>query len=429
MREKIINLLWLCLEQGGRVLSSFLITILIVKHLGVENFGTFSLALAILAALSPIVGLGFDSILFKKFISNENNCYTLLKVSFCLRLFVSITFISVCTVINFKFDKSFLNILNILILGFFFDSFLAFKDFFLAKLKNKFYTCSTLAASVIQLMVVYQLVNYNFNIEYFALSYVIAKAVQCTVLSSIFYKTTKAAVFPIWNKKLSLDLLYASYPMMLAASIGLLYSLQDQFFIKYFLGEYELGLYVVGVKFVLIIVVLPTLMSNVFYPSLVSKFNSGKKDIYNNQLEGLYLLFFALGVLLYILFYLLSPFIIVTFFGEEFESSTLIMQIYSMLLVVSFFQSLNNKVLILNGLQSVIFKRALFALILNASLNFILIPELGIVGAAYSTVISELFVLVSYSFRSDTRFIFFLQVKAMFLTNLFKKEIIKSIKA
>ncbi|WP_154114991.1 flippase [Vibrio cincinnatiensis] len=429
MKEKIINLFWLCLEQGGRILSSFLITVLIVKHLGVEQFGSFSLALAILTTLGALVGLGFDSILFKKFISEEDDTTSLLQVSCFLRLVVAALVIIVCTVINFISSEPYLYVLNILVLGFIFDSFLAFKDYFLANLKNKFYTYSTLVSSVIQLVIVYLLVNDNASIGYFAWSYVIAKAIQSVVLFGAFYKVQGLVISPRWKKSLSLSLLETSYPMMFAASIGLLYSLQDQYFIKYFLGEYELGLYAVGIKFVLILVVLPTLISNVFYPSLVSKYHAGKNIEYNNQLQAMYLLFFILGLILYSCLYFSSEMIVIKLFGDEFKHSVLIMQIYSLLLVVSFFQSLNNKVLILNNLQSVIFKRATFALIINAILNFILIPRFGIKGAAYSTVMSEILVLISYSFRKDTRFIFYHQIKAILFLNILKKDVLRSIKS
>ncbi|ELO1813102.1 flippase [Vibrio fluvialis] len=429
MKEKIINLFWLCLEQGGRILNSFLITVLIVKHLGVEQFGSFSLALAILTTLGPLVGLGFDSILFKKFISKEDDSTSLLQVSCFLRLVVAALVIIVCTAINFVSSEPYLYVLNILVLGFIFDSFLAFKDYFLANLKNKFYTYSTLVSSVIQLVIVYLLVNDNASIGYFAWSYVIGKAIQSIVLFGAFYKVQGLVISPRWKKSLSLNLLKASYPMMFAASIGLLYSLQDQYFIKYFLGEYELGLYAVGIKFVLILVVLPTLISNVFYPSLVSKYHAGKYVEYNNQLQAMYLLFFILGLILYSFLYFSSEMIVIKLFGDEFKDSVLIMQIYSLLLVVSFFQSLNNKVLILNDLQSVIFKRATFALIINAVLNFIMIPKFGIKGAAYSTVMSEILVLISYSFRKDTRFIFYHQIKAIFFLNILKKDVMRSIKS
>ncbi|WP_218670753.1 hypothetical protein, partial [Salmonella enterica] len=81
---------------------------------------------------------------FKKFISEEDDTTSLLQVSCFLRLVVAALVIIVCTVINFISSEPYLYVLNILVLGFIFDSFLAFKDYFLANLKNKFYTYSTL---------------------------------------------------------------------------------------------------------------------------------------------------------------------------------------------------------------------------------------------------------------------------------------------
>ena len=124
-----------------------------------------------------------------------------------------------------------------------------------------------------------------------------------------------------------------------------------------------------------------------------------------------------------------SEFIISTLFTDEFSSSVEVMKVYSLLLILTFFQSINNKILILHNLERVIFKRALFALTINAVFNFLFIPSYGIVGAAYSTVISEIFVVLSYAFMAETRFIFMNQVKATLLINLFKPDLIKNLKA
>jgi O-antigen/teichoic acid export membrane protein len=105
------------------------------------------------------------------------------------------------------------------------------------------------------------------------------------------------------------------------------------------------------------------------------------------------------------------------------------MKIYSFLLLLAFFQSINNKILILHNLESIIFKRALLALTINAVLNYLLIPRYGIIGAAYSTIISELFVVFSYVLMAETRFIFMNQVKAVLLVNLFKSDLIRNLKA
>ncbi len=282
---------------------------------------------------------------------------------------------------------------------------------------------------LVQLGLIYVLVNTGAQVIYFAFAYAAAKLVQNCSLYFSYFQLDKKWVMPKWHPKLSKDLILASLPMMLAGSVGVLYSLQDQFFIKAMLNETELGIYSVGIKIVMMCIILPSIISNVFYPSLVSKFSQNKKSIYERQLGSLYVVFFVLGMIVFILFLFSAGFLIDFLFSAEFSRSAEVMRVYSLLLIFSFFQSLNNKVLILHGLQHVIFKRALMALTLNFILNLILIPRYGILGAAYSTVISEAFVIFSYAFRADTRFIFYYQLRAILLVDLFKPGLIRSIRA
>lgn len=429
MKERLINLLWLLIDQGGRVLSTFLITILTVNHLGPEKYGVLSLSLAILTALGALVALGMDAILFKRFISKENNDRELIETSCFLRLAIAVVIIIIITLLNVLSDELYVNILNVLVVGFLFDSFLSFKDYFAAHLKNKFYTYSTLLSLLTQLLLTYALVEKEVNVFYFSFAYLLTKVIQASSLYVCYFNFKPEIIWPRLNKALAKDLLRSSFPMMLAASIGLLYSLQDQFFIKYFLNEYELGLYAVGIKMILVFIVLPTLISNVFYPSLVSKFHNKNNNAYIKQLESIYAIFFMLGLVMFLCLFFASEFIINTLFSDEFSSSVEVMKVYSLLLILTFFQSINNKILILHNLERVIFKRALFALTINAASNFFFIPHYGIIGAAYSTVISEFFVVLSYAFMAETRFIFMNQVKAVLLINLFKPDLVKNLKA
>ena len=429
MKERLINLFWLLIDQGGRVLSTFLITILTVNHLGPEKYGVLSLSLAILTALGALVALGMDAILFKRFISKENNEKELIETSCFLRLVIAVIVIILITLLNVLSDELYVDILNVLVVGFLFDSFLSFKDYFAAHLKNKFYTYSTLLSLLTQLLLTYALVEKEVNVFYFSFVYLLTKVIQATSLYVCYFNLKREIIWPRLNKVLAKNLLRSSFPMMLAASIGLLYSLQDQFFIKYFLNEYELGLYAVGIKMILVFIVLPTLISNVFYPSLVSKFHHENNNAFIKQLDSIYAVFFLLGLVMFLCLFFASEFIISTLFSDEFSSSIAVMEVYSLLLILTFFQSINNKILILYNLERVIFTRALFALTINAVLNFFFIPRYGIIGAAYSTVISELFVVLSYAFMAETRFIFMNQVNAVLLINLFKPDLVKNLKA
>lgn len=429
MKDRILNLFWLFAEQGGKILSSIFITLLVVNHLGPEKFGLLSLGLASITFIGAFVGLGFDAILFKRFISEEHSEKELLETSQFLRLGTSLCIILLVTSINIVIDNPVVDVINILVFGFLFDSFLSFKDYFFATLKNKYYTYSTFVSLIVQAVVISVLVQGNASLNILAWAYVSTKFTQSLVLYICYVIERKVVIQPVFNKILAKDLLVNSYPMMLASSIGILYSLQDQFFINMFLNSHELGIYAVGIKFVLVLIVIPTLISNVFYPSLVHKFKKEDVKAYSEQLHSIYLLFFFLGTIGFIITYSLSESVINLLFTEEFSRSSEVMEIYSVLLILSFFQSINNKILILHNLQSIIFKRAIFALTANGILNYFLIPIYGIKGAAYSTVISEFLVILSYAIRTDTRFIFIYQLKSLFIFRIFHPNFLKGLKS
>jgi O-antigen/teichoic acid export membrane protein len=428
MRNRVVNLCWLMAEQGIKLLSGLFISVLVIKHLGAEGYGILSLSIAVLALLGTIVELGMKPILLKLFISDDKHVNELIETSCYLRLVVSIFLIIIFSILNLFFSDSIFSVLNILVLGFIFDSFLSFKEYFEARLINKYYTLSTFLSLILNFIACYMLIWLEQPVVFFAIPYVMAKFIQCVSLYYSYYQLNKRIIVPKINKVIAKRLIKMSYPMLLASSIGLIYSLQDLFFIKYYLGDVEVGIYSVGIKFITILMVLPMVISSVFYPSLVKKY-SNDKSIYFAQLESIYLLFFILGISLYLVMYFSADLIIGFLFNDDFVESIQVMKIYSFLLLLSFFQSINNKILVLNNLQHHIFKRCILSLVINGILNVILIPKYGIIGAAYSTVISEIFVVLSYAFMAETRFIFINQVKAALLVNLFKSDLVKNLKS
>ena len=61
--------------------------------------------------------------------------------------------------------------------------------------------------------------------------------------------------------------------------------------------------------------------------------------------------------------------------------------------------------------------RTLFGLLLNVTLNFLLIPEAGIIGAATATLITQVFVsLLMDAMLPSTRPLFFIKMRALGLS-------------
>lgn len=414
MDNKLKNILWLFAEQGGRFVSGILITILIINYLGAEQFGIFSISISINAILTPLVGLGIAPILFKEIAKSKRKAKVYLRCSIALRLIISVFILFTITAINLFLDHRSLSLLNLLAVGLLFDSFLGFKDYFSALLLNRYFTISSIISVIFQVIAALTCVLAKLDLIWFVLPYIILKASQ-TALLYYFFSKLESKINITLNNKIAKYLLKQSIPMMLAAFAGLLYGVQDQFFINAMLGEKQVGIYVVGIKLVISLMILPTIISNVFFPDLVECHKN--KCLFNHKITGLYSFFFILGAFLFFVFFFGSDFIIGLLFSSEFANSAQVMSIYSIIFVIAFLQSLNNKVLLLENLQKIIFYRAIFSLIVNGLLNMIMIPIWGINGAALSTILSEVLIIVSYAATPSTRVLIKYQVNAL---NIFR---------
>tara|TARA_Y100000385_G_C13104568_1_gene646715 strand:+ start:2624 stop:3886 length:1263 start_codon:yes stop_codon:yes gene_type:complete len=407
----IKDISWFLLEHGIRTICSIISSILIINYFSPQNYGILSISLSIYAVLQAISSLGLDSILLKKLI--ELTDYSVIAGSYKLRFICSILISTICLLALLFLDNQWLVILVILIVSLYFDSFRALKELAFSKKKYTSIVYSNSIASLIQLISVALLVYFKSSLYWFALPFLLKSLTFISILFSLEWGSAKNTLYI--PKKIDLKLLKEGIPLMIASIAGLIYAVQDQWMIGIFMTNEDVGIYSAGVKFVLILLILPTIVTNVLYHKIINLKESNNFDSY---MQSLYSILFYFGLVLYIGMYFFSKYIIDLIFPETYESSKEVLIVYSIILIMAFFQSLNNKLLILFNNQKLIMQRVLLSLIFNLLFNLYLIKNYGIVGAALATVLSEFIVLISYSFNKSTRNIFIFQIKAINPTHI-----------
>jgi len=407
MISKLIkDISWFLLEHGIRTICSIISSILIINYFSPQNYGILSISLSIYTVLQAISSLGLDSILLKKLI--ELTDYSVIAGSYKLRFICSILISTICLLALLFLDNQWLVILVILIVSLYFDSFRALKELAFSKKKYTSIVYSNSIASLIQLISVALLVYFKSSLYWFALPFLLKSLTFISILFSLEWGSAKNTLYI--PKKIDLKLLKEGIPLMIASIAGLIYAVQDQWMIGIFMTNEDVGIYSAGVKFVLILLILPTIVTNVLYHKII---NLKESNYFDSYMQSLYSILFYFGLVLYIGMYFFSKYIIDLIFPETYESSKEVLIVYSIILIMAFFQSLNNKLLILFNNQKLIMQRVLLSLIFNLLFNLYLINNYGIVGAALATVLSEFIVLISYSFNKSTRNIFIFQIKAI----------------
>ena len=169
--------------------------------------------------------------------------------------------------------------------------------------------------------------------------------------------------------------------MLFTSSMMFLMGNVDSLMISYYLDEHQVGIYSAIIKLSLAITFILASVNNYILPKISKAYSSGEIDklvkLYQNSIK--LIVFSTFPVIITMLLY---PSFFLGLFGEEFKSYT---NVFYVVLLMSFIFVLIGPVInILNMInQQLYVKNIIFiALILNIFLNLVLIPSMGILGAA-----------------------------------------------
>ncbi len=190
------------------------------------------------------------------------------------------------------------------------------------------------------------------------------------------------------------ELSWFGFYVVIANSIGAINTQIDSLMIGYFMNGVDVGYYAVAAILIQGILLLPSAVQQVTSPAIAEY--HGKKD-YNNVIKlmkNVMLRTFLITIFLSGLLAFSGKFMIRMFFTDEFLPA------YIPLLILLVGYSIQAPIISIGGwLSSVgkvkmIFKISCFSCLINIILNWILIPEFGIIGAATATSLSLLTTVV-----------------------------------
>lgn len=178
-------------------------------------------------------------------------------------------------------------------------------------------------------------------------------------------------------------------PYLLTCLVLFAFNKIDVFFIRYFLDEKAVGYYSSAFKINEGFIIFLSSITGFFYPRIL-RLSSSEKSYDKLVFDYCSLILYG-GLIAFLLSPFIMPFLIKVIFGVEFINKQ---TVYSAtFLTFSSFLSciavVNSYWIISKGLTWVRFMRVLSGFIINVTLNYILIPKIGFVGAAFSTLCSQ----------------------------------------
>jgi O-antigen/teichoic acid export membrane protein len=408
----------------GSQLIKMLVTIAVARYLSKDNLGVITGAITYVYLFSAIATLGLDQFIVKELHQYPQNRDQILGTSFWMKFFAGI-FCMPLLWLAYQFYPAkgtpFGYVLIFSIIGIV-QAFNVIDSYFQSQVKSKYImqvqVTGNLLSAVIKMILIY--------LSMPVIAFVYAYAFDFLLLAFgyfITYNRKERNIFNwIYNNVLAKKLLQNSWPLVISGIMVSLYMRIDQLMIQNIAGTDESGAYSTVVTLSEAWNYLPAVIVSTLFPAILNA-RRDNPERYMKRLQNMYdlMVFLSLPVAFVITF--ASP-LIYKLYTPEFANAAPVLSVHIWSGVFVFLGAANGQYLIAENLVKITFIRSAFGAIVNVILNLILIPKMGMMGAAIATLIAYACSTFFIVFIPKTRKQGTMMFKSLFLLSL-KKHIFK----
>ena len=379
---------------GGKIvqmLFSLVVGILTARYLGPGNYGLISYGAAYISFFSALCTLGLNSIIVKELIDKPDEQGTTLGSAIILRLLSSalssVMIIGIVAIVD-RDEPLTIAVVALSTLGLVFHVFEIINFWFQAQYKSKITSIATLIAYII--MSAYKLVILYLgkDVKWFA----VATAVDYIVIAIfllIAYKMYKGQAFGFSFAR-SKSLLKSSYHYILSSMMVAIYGQTDKLMLKQMLNETEVGYYSTASAVCGMWVFVLQAIIDSMYPTILRLYSKDEEE-YKRKNRQLYAIVFYVSVIVSVLFLIFGNLVIKILYGEEFMDASGPLKIVTWYTAFSYLGVARNAWIVSEGKQKYLKYIYAVAAGLNVVLNLIFIPIWGASGAAFASLVTQVF--------------------------------------
>lgn len=384
------NGFWIISERIISTGITVAITLIAARYLGAVNYGILSYGLTLATIFTGLMKLGIDSIIVNELINNSQKQGSLLGTSIILRVVSSIFSILSIGLIAYALNSNdevlvLVSVVQALIL--LFQAIHILDYWFQSQLKSKYVSIAKIVATAISAIYSIYILVIVESVVWFAASTMLA-ALVIALLLYVFYRMQGGDRLS-WSWTDGQYILAKSYHFIIANVIAMMYVQIDKLMVGSMIGIAELGVYSAALLFCTAWVFLPDSIITSMRPSILSA-RLKSSSLYLRRLKQLYFVIFWLSIVVSITIALLAPLLIGHLFGKAYAQGILVLQIAIWYVPLSVLGIARNIWLVAEDKGNYAKYILGFGLIVNIALNLILLPRIGILGAAITTVLTEL---------------------------------------
>ena len=391
------NIIWSLLTSMLQLYTGSVVFIVLAKLMSVEDFGILSFGFSLSALAVIVADFGFSLMILKDYPQRESGNSSYLSNSIVAKGVLASGTIGLFFVyLYFFYDGDWLKVGALYVLFAGVASFVIYLQALL-KAQNRFngHTESTIvyAIAVTLSIVVY----WQFQIDLFQLVVCLLLSKVAQLLWTIKLCRASFSAFS-YAPKLASGLIKGSWSFGLFSILGIFYFMADTQIISLYLGAKEVALYQSVFRIIFILLVISDIVSNVLLPYLSFKFY--KKDNIAELVSRIFLYLLIMGCSMFLVLTTFKTQILGFLYTPEYQEARSLVLPFSIVVVLRTVSSLLGNILTVSNRQVYRVITVSVSLVVSLVLNFILIPRLGILAAAWVSVLVHLVLFGMYWFYS-----------------------------
>lgn len=388
------NFLLMSTNLISKLLTNTVIFLFLARLLDTSEYGKLMYYYTISTLISIFVDYGFNLFTVKEMAKKIDLWRDTFNKSLEAKLTVSIL-VSLFTIILMIFkiipsDFSFLMFYLTGIVTSYINYYaLPYRIFNKYKEETLFSICSNIFLFIAVLIAVFL---YQ-NIISISVAFLTARLISFIVLKIAINIKFQNKVKVKYNFINSLSILKSNFSYGMHLIIGTLYFQLDTILLKNLTNYENVAYYQSAMRIVMAGLIFTEVISNIYLPILSQQDSKLKLMEISRKVKN-YLS--MLGLLITIILIVFSEFIIKFLYGENYQLSVPILCVLSLMLLFRYLSTIDGILLTILDKQTVRMILAIVSLLLNSIFSIIFILKIGLMGAAFASLLTSLILLILY---------------------------------
>jgi O-antigen/teichoic acid export membrane protein len=385
------NIFWLSASQISRLLRMFTL-LYAARVLGASEYGIFAYILGTVGIFSIFTDMGINPLLTRDVAGESQKQEEYFATSFWIKTAL-IGLTSIIFIIFMPYATKIQTTINLLPLAMLLIVSDNIRDFIIAYLrgleKMERETLITTVLNIALAIAGFTTLIFYPTAEYFFFTYV-CSSFFATLLALIVARNIIFHIFSGFRKKIAVDIFKNGWPIALSGMFSILMLNIDIFMLGLWSTTTQIGLYAASQKITQVLYTIPTILSLGIFPTIASvvKTNNHKLEKSLNEKSISFILIFTIPLVIGGI--ILAKPIFEFVFGPEYIEGVIAFRLLLFSILFVFPGILINSLVLAHNQQQKMFKFVISATVINISLNALLIPKVGITGAAFATLLAQI---------------------------------------